>query len=643
MRDLTLVGVHDDGEHLVLTDDAGQQFWVQVDEPLRAAVRRDRARLGQLQVEAEGLRPKEIQARIRAGQTAEEVAEAACAPIEHIRRFEGPVLAEREFVATQARGVRLRRPGSGMTAFTLGEMVQQRLGQREVDDTNTQWDAWREEDGTWVVCLSFHAGSTHRRAHWTYDTQLRHVAARDDEARWFTEEDRTEIPVPGARRLTPIRDTRDMLDVRNPTRELRDVRDVYDHARETRDHGTDGTQPRPAARYPEDRPGEARYAEDYPEEHYLPDRYENARYGEDRLREDPYREEIYGEDRPAEVRRATIDLLDTLRERRGRRQRLTPAAPAAGRNDAVDVAVEALRTRADALGEPPGSRPSRRREALPDLDLEVPEDPDSLRLSTSDEVIELPDDDEPPRRHSPGAEPGSDAGAGRSTGSGSGSVVPGSDDRARSDRSSTTRTVPGRGGVPQRAAGGAAGTSAGTERSAGGSAGTERSAGSQQRPAAADRPPANDRSGSPKLPSAVERSTSRPGTSGHPATTGKRPTDRRTAERAGEPGQRSTGSRGQNPRTAGPTAGTSPSGRRDTSGRGAGGRRPAPGGYPSPVAPPAPPAPAPPAPASPAPARERQTTGPVEDAGSTERSSTRRNKRASVPSWDDIVFGSRRE
>ena len=58
MQDLTLVGVHDDGDHLVLAGSDGQRYLLKVDEPLRAAVRRDRARLAQLQIEAaDTLRP----------------------------------------------------------------------------------------------------------------------------------------------------------------------------------------------------------------------------------------------------------------------------------------------------------------------------------------------------------------------------------------------------------------------------------------------------------------------------------------------------------------------------------------------------------------------------------------------------------
>ena len=72
MRDLRLVGVHEDGQHLLLSDSEGEPYRVRLDEPLRAAVRRDRPRLGQLQIEIDGgMRPREVQALIRAGFSAE--------------------------------------------------------------------------------------------------------------------------------------------------------------------------------------------------------------------------------------------------------------------------------------------------------------------------------------------------------------------------------------------------------------------------------------------------------------------------------------------------------------------------------------------------------------------------------------------
>jgi hypothetical protein len=265
MQDLRLVGVHDDGEHLVLSAPDGQKYLLVVDDPLRAAVRLDRARLGQLQIETEGkLRPRDIQTRIRSGQTAEEIAEASGLPLDHVRRFEGPVLAEREFVVRQAQAVRVRHAGKGGAA-TLGELVVERLAARAVDEDQLVWDAWRGEDGVWMVSLTFTAGSRERQARWNYDAQLRHVQPRDDESRWLTDDD-AEEPGSRHRRLTPVGGSRRDADPAGPDAPIRDR--VYDIEAD----------------------GGVREVE---------------------------------EPRPA-VAAATVDLLDSLRERRGRRQRTSP-------------------------------------------------------------------------------------------------------------------------------------------------------------------------------------------------------------------------------------------------------------------------------------------------------------------------------
>lgn len=202
MHDLQLVGVHNDGEHLVLTGGDGQRYRVRIDEPLRAAVRRDRARLGQLQIEtAGGLRPKEIQARIRAGESAEMVAETSGLPLEHIRRYEGPVLAERQHVADLARRLPARQV-SDRPPFD--DLVSERLTARGVAADAATWDAWRREGSTWTVQLSFLAGSKERVAHWMFDVQRSHLEPLDDEARWLSAPVGAErAPVP-ARRLAAV-------------------------------------------------------------------------------------------------------------------------------------------------------------------------------------------------------------------------------------------------------------------------------------------------------------------------------------------------------------------------------------------------------------------------------------------------------
>lgn len=112
MPELRVVAVSNDGTRLVLKAADSTEYTLPIDERLRAAVRGDRPRLGQIEIEVEShLRPRDIQARIRAGATAEEVAQFAGIPVDRVRRFEGPVLAERAFMAERARKTPVRRPG----------------------------------------------------------------------------------------------------------------------------------------------------------------------------------------------------------------------------------------------------------------------------------------------------------------------------------------------------------------------------------------------------------------------------------------------------------------------------------------------------------------------------------------------------
>jgi len=198
MQHLRLVGVHEDGLHLLLADDQGNRYSLPLDEALRAAARRDRPRLGQLQIETNGgLRPKDVQAMIRAGMTAEDVAERAGWSVEKVHRYEGPILAEREHVAGLARQVRLRpRGGSHGGAPTLEARVTERLRAREIDAGSAQWDSRRTDKGAWTIVLLFNAGGRRREALWQFDPLARTVSAVDDEARWLSEDEDQQAPGP---------------------------------------------------------------------------------------------------------------------------------------------------------------------------------------------------------------------------------------------------------------------------------------------------------------------------------------------------------------------------------------------------------------------------------------------------------------
>lgn len=184
MTELRVMAVTSDGSRLVLRSADGQEFHLTIDERLRAAVRGDRARLGQIEIEAEGqLRPRDIQSRIRAGATAQEVAEACGISVERIRRFEGPILAERAFMAEKAQNTQVRRQGENH-GQKLGEIVAERLTKRGAEDSAlVRWDSWRREDGTWTVQAVYKISGETYEALWAFDPPRRLVTPEDDEAR----------------------------------------------------------------------------------------------------------------------------------------------------------------------------------------------------------------------------------------------------------------------------------------------------------------------------------------------------------------------------------------------------------------------------------------------------------------------------
>lgn len=192
--ELRLIGVHENGEHLLLVDADGSRYLVPLDESLKAAARRDRPRLGQLQIEIDGaIRPREVQALMRTGLTPEDIADRTGWSVERIRRYEAPVLAEREYAANLAKEVYVR---TGSDPLTLGRRVGRRLHNRGVDEALTEWDSVRDEAGNWTVTLTFPAGGRERIATWYFDLDGRSVVAANDEARWLSEEDTPSGPIP---------------------------------------------------------------------------------------------------------------------------------------------------------------------------------------------------------------------------------------------------------------------------------------------------------------------------------------------------------------------------------------------------------------------------------------------------------------
>ncbi|SFP46232.1 Protein of unknown function [Amycolatopsis arida] len=169
MRTLRVVGLHEDGKSIVCEDPARRErFLLPADERLRAAARGDVTRLGQIEIELESqMRPREIQARIRAGESVEQVATSSGVPMPRVERFAYPVLLERSRTAELAQQAHPVRE-DGPDVQTLGEVVAYAFGVRGQDYSQAEWDAWRGDDGRWVVALRWRAGRSDLRAHWCF-------------------------------------------------------------------------------------------------------------------------------------------------------------------------------------------------------------------------------------------------------------------------------------------------------------------------------------------------------------------------------------------------------------------------------------------------------------------------------------------
>ncbi|MDP3890419.1 septation protein SepH [Nocardioides sp.] len=189
MVHLTLAGLSDDGKRLLLVSDAGVEFTLTIDDRLRAALRGEHARIGQLEIQMDSaLRPRDIQARIRAGETPEAVAQAAQTTVDRIMPFAGPVLAERAHVAERAQRSSVRRKAGDAGARTLGEAVAAQVQPLGVSPDTVSWDAWRREDGRWALTAAYSVNKRRGTAQFTFDAPGNYVTMDNDDAKWLVGE-----------------------------------------------------------------------------------------------------------------------------------------------------------------------------------------------------------------------------------------------------------------------------------------------------------------------------------------------------------------------------------------------------------------------------------------------------------------------
>ena len=177
MQDLRVIGV-ENGALLVASDD-GTRYRIAIDEVLQSKLRKSIPDPGA----GRKLAPREIQAHIRSGMSAQDVASITGVPLEYIQKFEGPVLAEREFVVESALNVPVHTaiesdPMSQGTTF--GSAIRERL--YDLSAINERWASWKEIGGGWIVKLAFTADQIDHDARWRYDPKKAALAPLNNEA-----------------------------------------------------------------------------------------------------------------------------------------------------------------------------------------------------------------------------------------------------------------------------------------------------------------------------------------------------------------------------------------------------------------------------------------------------------------------------
>jgi hypothetical protein len=117
------------------------------------------------------LSPRDIQQRIRRGESADSLAEEAGVPLAAVRRYEGPVLAEREHQTGRVRAARV-------DGRVVGDLVEEHFA-RVAPGAVVDWDCWLTDSGRWDVRVQ--AGGHVVQLRW--DSLNRRVHPVDDAAR----------------------------------------------------------------------------------------------------------------------------------------------------------------------------------------------------------------------------------------------------------------------------------------------------------------------------------------------------------------------------------------------------------------------------------------------------------------------------
>jgi hypothetical protein len=138
-----------DGQHLIFVDAHGVEFTIEASADLLVALRKALAPISA--ASDDELRPAQIQARLRAGVTVEQLVTEFGVDEARVRRFEGPVMQERAYVAQRSQRARIK---GNTDEITLGDQIENLLLERGQSVEELIWDATRGEETFWTVSVT---------------------------------------------------------------------------------------------------------------------------------------------------------------------------------------------------------------------------------------------------------------------------------------------------------------------------------------------------------------------------------------------------------------------------------------------------------------------------------------------------------
>jgi hypothetical protein len=129
------------------------------------------------------LTPREMQARLRAGRTVEEVAAEAGVQVDWVDRFAAPVLAEQARAVERAGALHLRTSRRRQSDRPLRAAVVRNLADRGVQMIDAEmvaaWSAYQLAGPEWVICFQLHDRGRDLEAEWTLDLSTSSLTARN--------------------------------------------------------------------------------------------------------------------------------------------------------------------------------------------------------------------------------------------------------------------------------------------------------------------------------------------------------------------------------------------------------------------------------------------------------------------------------